>query len=38
MLLTIRENHFLEDYSHALQEQLYRTVPGAQWEQLAASN
>lgn len=38
MLLTIRENRFLEDYSYALREQLYRTVAGAQWEQLAASN
>lgn len=38
MLLTIRENRFLEDYSYALREQLYSTVAGARWEQLAASN
>lgn len=38
MLLTLRENRFLEDYSYALRKQLYDTVAGAQWEQLTASN
>lgn len=35
--LSIRESLFLENYSYALRDQLYRTVSGAKWEQLAAS-
>ncbi len=35
--LSIRESHFLEDYSYNLREQLYHAVSGAHWEQLAAS-
>lgn len=36
MLLTTRENHFLEEYSYQLRSQLYHTVSTARWEQLAA--
>lgn len=36
MLLTIRENYFLEEYSYQLRSQLYHTVSTARWEQLAA--
>lgn len=35
-LLSIRQSEFLEEYSLALREQLYSTVAGAKWEQLAA--
>lgn len=38
MVLSIRENRFLEDYSYALRERLYHTVACARWEQLATSN
>lgn len=37
-LLNIRESSFLEGYSYALREKLYKTVSGARWEQLAKSN
>ena len=37
MLLSIRESHFLEEYSYKLRDQLYSTVSHARWEQLAAS-
>ena len=36
-LLSIRESRFLEEYSYKLRDQLYHTVSGAKWEQLAAS-
>lgn len=36
-ILSIKESHFLEDYSFSLRDQLYRAVSGARWEQLAAS-
>lgn len=36
-MLSIKESHFLEDYSYNLRDQLYHTVSGARWEQLAAS-
>ena len=36
-LLSIRESHFLEDYSYNLRDQLYHAVSTAKWEQLAAS-
>ena len=36
-LLSIKESHFLEEYSYNLRDQLYHTVSGARWEQLAAS-
>ncbi len=36
-LLSIRENHFLEEYSFKLRDQLYHAVSTARWEQLAAS-
>lgn len=35
-LLSIRQSEFLEEYSLNLREQLYSTVAGAKWEQLAA--
>lgn len=35
-LLKIRQSEFLEEYSLALREELYRTVSAAKWEQLAA--
>ena len=35
-LLSIRQSEFLEEYSLALREQLYSTIAGAKWEQLAA--
>lgn len=35
-LLSIRQGEFLEEYSLALREELYSTVAGARWEQLAA--
>lgn len=35
-LLSIRQSEFLEQYSLELRQQLYRTVAGAKWEQLAA--
>lgn len=35
-LLNIRQSEFLEQYSLELRQQLYRTVAGAKWEQLAA--
>ena len=36
-LLSIRESHFLEEYSYKLRDQLYHAVSTARWEQLAAS-
>ena len=36
-VLALRQNEFLEGYSYQLRDQLYRTVSGAKWEQLAAS-
>ena len=36
-LLSIRESHFLEEYSFKLRDQLYHAVSTARWEQLAAS-
>ena len=36
-ILSIKESHFLEEYSFKLRDQLYHTVSGARWEQLAAS-
>ena len=36
-LLSIKESHFLEEYSYRLRDQLYHTVSGARWELLAAS-
>lgn len=36
-LLSIRQSEFLEEYSLALREELYCTVAGAKWEQLAAN-
>ena len=36
-LLSIRESHFLEEYSYKLRDQLYHAVSTAKWEQLAAS-
>ena len=36
-VLALRQNDFLEGYSYQLRDQLYRTVSGAKWEQLAAS-
>ena len=36
-LLSIRESHFLEEYSYRLRDQLYHAVSGARWELLAAS-
>lgn len=35
-LLSIRQSEFLEEYSLALRAQLYSTIAGAKWEQLAA--
>ena len=35
--LSLRETHFMEQYSYRLRDQLYRTVLGAKWELLAAS-
>lgn len=36
-MLSIRESHFLEEYSYKLRDQLYHAVSTAKWEQLAAS-
>lgn len=36
-LLTIRQTEFLEEYAFLLRQQLYSTVSGAKWEQLAAN-
>ena len=36
-MLSIRESHFLEEYSYNLRDQLYHAVSTAKWEQLAAS-
>ena len=36
-MLSIKESYFLEGYAFSLRDQLYHTVSGAQWEQLAAS-
>ncbi len=36
-LLSIKESHFLEEYSFRLRDQLYHAVSTARWEQLAAS-
>ena len=36
-MLSIKESHFLEEYSYRLRDQLYHTVSGARWELLAAS-
>ncbi len=36
-MLSIKESHFLEEYSYNLRDQLYHTVSTARWEQLAAS-